>query len=172
MLHISYFLYAEADKKDYIKNFNMMFLLNLFYKYIPIFFIFIVCTGEARAEHIGQPQHEPVIFQRSINVVFESNIWKIVLHDNGEIDVHGVIEIFNHGKSHSVTLEVDYDSMYEDVEIVYVRVINPYGGINAVEGERIHDVASVNTKIVLIPGVEKGSIIEYLIKYKIKKGCC
>jgi tetratricopeptide (TPR) repeat protein len=93
-------------------------------------------------------------------------------------ETHFIVKIFNDRGKHYGEVELDYDSTYEKVELEYARTIRPDGTIVPVGDKHIRDVSrylnyplysNARVKIISMPEVVEGSIIEYKAKWYINK---
>ena len=116
------------------------------------------------------------------------NAGAIILLDNGKFEilpdftatdeVHFMVKILNDRGKHYGEVELDYDSTYERVELEYARTIRPDGTIVPVGDKHIRDVSkylnyplysNARVKIISMPEVAEGSVIEYKAKWYISK---
>ena len=89
-------------------------------------------------------------------------------------DDHYVIKILNdRGKEAFGEVTLTYDSTYEKLELLYARTIKPDGTVVTVGDKNIRDVSlymnfplysNVRAKIISMPEVAAGSVIEYKVK--------
>ena len=89
-------------------------------------------------------------------------------------DNHYVIKILNdRGKEAFGEVTLTYDSTYEKLELVYARTIKPDGTVVTVGDKNIRDVSlymnfplysNVRARIISMPEVTAGSVIEYKVK--------
>jgi len=93
-------------------------------------------------------------------------------------EAHFLVKILNDRGKHYGEVELDYDSTYESVELEYARTIRPDGTIIPVGEKHIRDVSkylnyplysNARVRIISMPEVTAGSIIEYRAKWYIKK---
>ncbi len=90
------------------------------------------------------------------------------------IDLHTIAKVLNDkGKEDMGEVLIEYDSTYERVELEFARTIRPDGTMLYAGDNNIRDVSkyldfpmysNVRVKIVSMPEVAKGSIIEYKAK--------
>jgi len=89
-----------------------------------------------------------------------------------------IVKILNDRGKHYGEVELDYDSTYEKVELEYARTIRPDGTVVPVGDKHIRDVSrymnyplysNARVKIISMPEVTEGSIIEYKAKWHISK---
>jgi len=102
-----------------------------------------------------------------------------ILTDYTAVDeTHFIVKILNDRGKHYGEVELDYDSTYEKVELEYARTIRPDGTIVPVGDKHIRDVSrylnyplysNARVKIISMPEVTEGSIIEYKAKWYINK---
>jgi len=102
-----------------------------------------------------------------------------ILPDYTAIDeAHFLVKILNDRGKHYGEVELDYDSTYERVELEYARTVRPDGTIIPVGEKHIRDVSkylnyplysNARVRIISMPEVTAGSIIEYKAKWYIKK---
>jgi len=96
----------------------------------------------------------------------------LVKKDNTmEKKIHRLIKVLNvRGREKYGEVQIDYDSTYQTVEVNYARVIKPDGRIVKVGKKDIRDVdrwagfplySNAKVKIISMPEVMEGSIIEY-----------
>lgn len=88
--------------------------------------------------------------------------------------LHYLIKILNErGKESFSETQINYDSTYEKVELVYARTIKPDGTVADVGSRHIRDVSKYlnfplysNARVYIIsfPEVAEGSVIEYKVK--------
>ena len=116
------------------------------------------------------------------------NAGAIILLDNGKFEilpdftatdeVHFIVKILNDRGKHYGEVELNYDSTYEKVELEYARTIRPDGTIVPVGDKHIRDVSrylnyplysNARVKILSMPEVAEGSIVEYKAKWSINK---
>ncbi len=116
------------------------------------------------------------------------NAGAIILLDNGKFEilpdftardkVHFIVKILNDRGKHYGEVQLNYDSTYEKVELEYARTIRPDGTIVPVGDKHIRDVSkylnyplysNARVKIISMPEVAEGSIIEYKAKWHINK---
>ncbi|MFB0528213.1 MAG: DUF3857 domain-containing transglutaminase family protein, partial [bacterium] len=116
------------------------------------------------------------------------NAGAIILLDNGKFEilpdftatdeVHFIVKILNDRGKRYGEVELNYDSTYEKVELEYARTIRPDGTIVPVGDKHIRDVSkylnyplysNARVKIISMPEVAEGSIIEYKAKWHINK---
>jgi len=93
-----------------------------------------------------------------------------------ESEGHLIVKILNErGKKDFSEVEIGYDSTYEKVEIIYAKTIRPDGEVLLVGEKDIRDVSkylnfplysNARAKIISMPEVAIGAIIEYRIKIK------
>jgi len=93
-------------------------------------------------------------------------------------EAHFLVKILNDRGKHYGEVELDYDSTYESVELEYARTVRPDGTIIPVGEKHIRDVSkylnyplysNARVRIISMPEVTAGSIIEYKAKWYIKK---
>jgi transglutaminase-like putative cysteine protease/tetratricopeptide (TPR) repeat protein len=91
---------------------------------------------------------------------------------------HFIVKILNDRGKHYGEVELDYDSTYEKVELEYARTIRPDGTIVPVGDKHIRDVSrylnyplysNARVKIISMPEVTEGAIIEYKARWDINK---
>ncbi len=92
---------------------------------------------------------------------------------------HSLIKILNdRGKEKYGEVKLSYDSTYEKIEVVYARTIKLDGTIISVGAKHIRDISeypeyplysNARLKIISMPGLTQGAIIEYKAKKYIKK---
>ena len=103
-----------------------------------------------------------------------------VFDDNtAEFDFHFMVKIFNErGKQEFSELKIGYDSTFEDVELEYARTITSDGRVVYVGDKHIRDVSlylnfplysNARVRIISMPEVANGSIIEYKAKKRRKQ---
>ncbi len=101
---------------------------------------------------------------------------ELKLDNTLESDIHFIVRILNErGKKDFSEVEIDYDSTYEKVEIIYAKTIKPDGEAVFAGDKDIRDVSkylnfplysNARVKIVSMPEVSIGSVIEYKAKIK------
>jgi len=111
-------------------------------------------------------------------ILLENEKFEILPDYTATDEVHFLVKILNdRGKSYG-EVELDYDSTYEKVELEYARTIKPDGTIVPVGDKHIRDVSkylnyplysNARVKIISMPEVAEGSIIEYKAKWYINK---
>lgn len=93
-------------------------------------------------------------------------------------ETHFIVKILNDRGKHYGEVELDYDSTYEKVELEYARTIRPDGTVVPVGDKHVRDVSrylnyplysNARVKIISMPEVTEGSIIEYKAKWHISK---
>jgi transglutaminase-like putative cysteine protease/tetratricopeptide (TPR) repeat protein len=93
-------------------------------------------------------------------------------------EVHFIVKVLNDRGKRYGEVELDYDSTYEKVEIEYARTIRPDGTIVPVGDKHIRDVSrylnyplysNARVKIVSMPEVTEGAIIEYKARWDINR---
>jgi len=93
-------------------------------------------------------------------------------------ETHFIVKILNDRGKHYGEVELDYDSTYEKVELEYARTIRPDGTIVPVGDKHIRDVSrylnyplysNARVKIISMPEVTEGAIIEYKARWDINK---
>lgn len=93
-------------------------------------------------------------------------------------ETHFIVKILNDRGKHYGEVELDYDSTYEKVELEYARTIRPDGTVVPVGDKHVRDVSrylnyplysNARVKIISMPEVTEGSIIEYKAKWHITK---
>ncbi len=93
-------------------------------------------------------------------------------------DRHFVVKILNDRGKHYGEIELDYDSTYEKVELVYARTIKSDGTIIQAGEKNIRDVSkyldfplysNARVRIVSMPEVAENTIIEYRARWFIGK---
>ena len=93
-------------------------------------------------------------------------------------ETHFIVKILNDRGKHYGEVELDYDSTYEKVELEYARTIRPDGTIVPVGDKHIRDVSrylnyplysNARVKIISMPEVTEGAIIEYKARWNINK---
>jgi len=103
-----------------------------------------------------------------------------VFEDNtAEFDFHFMVKIFNErGKEKFSEVQIGYDSTFEDIELEYARTITSDGRVVYVGDKHIRDVSvylnfplysNARVRIISMPEVAKGSIIEYKARKKRKQ---
>jgi len=94
-------------------------------------------------------------------------------------EITRVIKILNdRGKRKFAEVHLDYDSTYEEVEILQACTIKENGDVIKITPQNIRDVSkylnfplysNARVKIISMPEVTPGSVIYYKVKYKAKK---
>lgn len=93
-------------------------------------------------------------------------------------ETHFIVKILNDRGKHYGEVELDYDSTYEKVELEYARTIRPDKTVVSVGDKHVRDVSrylnyplysNARVKIISMPEVTEGSIIEYKAKWHISK---
>ncbi|MFQ5866795.1 MAG: DUF3857 domain-containing protein [bacterium] len=93
-------------------------------------------------------------------------------------EAHFIVKILNDRGKRYGEVELNYDSTYEKVELEYARTIRPDGTIVPVGDKHIRDVSrylnyplysNARVKIISMPEVAEGSIIEYKAKWYINR---
>lgn len=103
-----------------------------------------------------------------------------ILSDHTAIEEHHfLVKILNdRGKEKYGEIKLGYDSTYEKIEIEYARTIRPDGKIITVGAKHIRDVSeypeyplysNARLRIISMPELARGSIIEYKAKKYINK---
>jgi len=88
--------------------------------------------------------------------------------------MHYIVKILNErGKEGFSETQIDYDSTYEKVELLYARIIKPDGTVVEVGSRHIRDVSkylnfplysNVRAYIISFPEITEGASIEYKVK--------
>ncbi|MBD3271640.1 MAG: DUF3857 domain-containing protein, partial [Elusimicrobia bacterium] len=91
----------------------------------------------------------------------------VSIEHEGNVDVYGVLEITNDQKDTFAEIQIQYDPEVEDVQIVYAQQIDPDGSMRPVA---LHDIRDFpEHKIIFFPEVTYGTVIEYQVRYVVKK---
>ncbi len=111
-------------------------------------------------------------------VLLDDERLKILSDGTAVQTTHFMVKILNERGKHYGEVEVGYDSTYETVEIEYARTIKPEGKVVSVGDKHIRDVSryleyplysNARVRIVSMPEVTWGAIIEYKAKKSINK---
>jgi tetratricopeptide (TPR) repeat protein len=112
-------------------------------------------------------------------IVLLDDEWLEILSDGTAVQTtHFMVKILNERGKHYGEVELDYDSTYETIEIEYARTIEPEGKVVSVGDKHIRDVSryleyplysNARVRIVSMPEVTWGAIIEYKMKKYINK---
>jgi len=112
-------------------------------------------------------------------ILLSDKNFKILSDYTAVQEIHSLIKILNdRGKEKYGEVKLNYDSTYEKIEIEYARTIKPDKTIISVGAKHIRDISeypeyplysNARLKIISMPGLTKGAIIEYKAKKHIKK---
>jgi len=107
-------------------------------------------------------------------ILLSDEMFEVFNNNTSESDTHLMVKIFNdRGKESYSEIHIEYDSTFEDVKLEYARTIKPDGTVVYVGDKNIRDVSiylnyplysNARAKIISMPEVEEGSIIEYRAK--------
>ncbi len=112
-------------------------------------------------------------------ILLSNRNFKILNDYTAVQEYHSLIKILNdRGKEKYGEVKLSYDSTYEKIEIVYARTVKLDGTIISVGAKHIRDISeypeyplysNARLKIISMPGLTEGAIIEYKAKKYIKK---
>jgi len=112
-------------------------------------------------------------------VILADETFEVFENNTAESTSHFIIKIFNErGKEEFSELQLGYDSTFEDIQLEYARTITPDGRIIYVGDKNIRDVSlylnfplysNARARIISMPEVSNGAIIEYKAKRIIKQ---
>ena len=151
-------------------------LLKPFFKYYVVgIYIFLISHNVLKARDSIHPEWHALKKDHIVQKADDNNTWiTITITDTGDIDIYSSMQVFNDTGKDRAELEFEYDAAHEDVEIKYVRVINPDGTVSHAHPTYIKDISlyehgdpycSIRARIIYIPQVAAGSVIEYFVRY-------